>query len=267
MRQTAVRSIFAGILTALLAGCAAPVGDFGRQGTGLFSTTINEFAGPTSPAFQKPFSYPSSPFALTDEERDLRNIGWDLVRPPDRDVPGNAIFEFAWWRALPDGWYANYPAAYYSALFTLPVASHETRYARLIAQVNQDVVRVPTFRLAATKVAKADGARRAALSALRADTALNSATEKRISENIGVVRNVCQALMLRRDAYRYVLARLVVETPSTRAVEAEAAIDALAWEISACLPAGVGEEAAAAPAATGARQARGQKRLPPLITK
>lgn len=243
-----------------LAGCGAPIGDLGRRDSGIFASTVTNIAGPFSTAAK---GVPASPLAITDEENELRNVGWDLARPPDRDVPGNAIYQFAWWRALPDGWYANYPKAYYSALFTLPVASHETRYARLIEQANHDAKRMPAFRLIAAKVGKADGARIAAARSLDADAELSAAAERRVDENTGVVRSVCEALGLRHQAYRYVLGRLVIETPSTRAVEAEAAIDALAWEISACLPA----NSVSADAQRGQGDRGQRKRLPPLITK
>ena len=243
-----------------MAGCAAPVGDLGRRDSGIFASTITDVSGPFSVVAGK---FPPSPLPMTDEERELRNVGWDLARPPDRDVPGNASHQFAWWRALPDGWYANYPKAYYSALFALPVASHETRYARLIEQAQYDAKRMPAFRQIATRVGKTDGARIAAARSLNADAELSAATERRVDENTGVIRSVCQALNLRDQAYRYVLGRLIVETPSTRAVEAEAAIDALSWEITACLPANV---AAAAERATISDH-RERKRLPPLITK
>lgn len=243
-----------------MAGCAAPVGDLGRRDSGIFASTITNVSGPFSVVAGK---VPPSPLPMTDEERELRNVGWDLARPPDRDVPGNAIYQFAWWRALPDGWYANYPKAYYSALFTLPVASHETRYARLIEQAQYDAKRMPAFRLIATRVGKADGARIAAARSLNADAELSAAAERRVDENTGVIRSVCQALGLRDQAYRYVLGRLIVETPSTRAVEAEAAIDALSWEITACLPAiGVTSDERSA-----SSERRERKRLPPLITK
>lgn len=244
-----------------MAGCAAPVGDFGRRDEGIFATTLTDLSGP----FSSPLDGPKrSTFVLTDDERDLRNIGWDLARPPDRDVPGNAFFEFAWWRALPDNWYREYPKAYYAALLNLPVATHETRYARLSDQARNDAVRLPRFRLAATVVAKADGARKSALASLNADSALQAETERRIAENKGVVRSVCQALTLRREAYRYALGRLVLETPSPRAIDTEAAIDAMAWETTACEPASSAQAQAEPPR----REPEGRRqRLPPLISK
>lgn len=260
-----VRIFIVPLLALGVGACAEPVGDFGRRSDDLFSTTLSRISGSAAPEGKSHEAISSVPFALTDEERDLRNIGWGLVRPPDRDVPGNAIFELSWWRALPENWYANYRVSYSTALFSLPVASHETRYQRLIAQASLDTSRVPAFRLAAAKVGKADGARRAALGSVHLDRSLGLLVERRIAENIGVIRSVCEALSSRLEAYRYALNRLVIETPSIRAVEAEAAIDALAWEITSCLPAGA--DAAQIAQAEGAGARHGRKRLPPFITK
>ena len=264
MGDTFQARIAATLLAAMMSACAAPVGDFGRRNDGIFTTILSEIGGPlTAPASPER----RSSFAVTDEERDLRNLGWELARPPDRDVPGNAFFEFAWWRTLPDGWYADYPQTYYRALFTPLTASHETRYTRLLEQARADSSRLPMFRLIATKVGKADGARRAALQALAADAALTSETERRIEENVGIIRNVCLALNHRLQAYRYVMGRMVVETPSIRAIDVESALDAFAWEITACEP--VAKASASSPNDTNAQLAetRARKRLPPLITK
>jgi hypothetical protein len=213
-----------------LGACAAPIGDLGRRERSIYADAMTDTAGP----FARVTAQGNSLFPYTDEERELRHLGWDLVRPPDRDVPGNAQHEVRWWRALPDSWYGNYPQQYWSALQVLPVASHETRFQRVILQARADGARLPAFRDAATRVGHADGARRGAALAVGATPAFAAEAERRIAENRGVVAAVCRALALRIGAYRYAVGRLMVETPSTRSVEAEAAIDALAWEAGDC---------------------------------
>lgn len=214
-----------------LAGCAAPVGDFGRRDRGLYADAVTASIGAFSPVAQQrnPTRFP-----WTDEERELRHLGWGLVRPPDRDVPGSALSTGQWWRGLPDAWYARYPEAYWSALTVLPVDSHETRYERIIVQARADSQRMPAFRDAAVRVGRADGARRAALDAVAADAEMRGEAERRIAENRAVIDTVCSALGKRLEAYRFALARLMVETPSTRAVATDAAIDALGWETAHC---------------------------------
>lgn len=215
---------------AALAGCGAPTGDFGRLDRGVYADAMTATIGPVSPLVLGH----GAPFPYTDEEREMRNLAWDLVRPPDREVPGGSLSGLRWWRALPDGWYAGYPAAYAAALWALPVDSHETRYERLLLQVRADAQRLPAFRDAASRVGKADGARLSALDAVAVPAEGRATARGRVEENRAVVAAVCRALGQRIRGYRYALGRLMVETPSTRSVATDAAIDALAWEAGDC---------------------------------
>lgn len=272
MTNTRIRLAFLAVAATFtgLSGCAAPVGDFGRRDQSVYANVLTDAVGPLSHVGA---DNAQASFAFTDEERELRNRGWTLVRPPDRAVPGNAEFEFHWWQALPDAWYGGYPESYYVALMNLPVASHETRYERVTEAARMDGDLMPPFRDVAMRVAKADGARRGALTALAADRALRGEAEARIAENIGVVRAVCRAIDYRIKAYRYALGRLMIETPSVRSVEAEAAIDALRWELGPCNPAGqIGAAYAETPSSRLPRQRfvprSGVNGTPgPLITK
>lgn len=248
MNARALPVLFALAVTTV--GCAAPVGDLGRRDRGLYADGMTALAGPFGRAAQ---GAPAT-FEYTGEEIELRNLGWDLVRPPERDMPGNARDTFRWWQGLPDGFYIDHPAAYHRALLALPVASHETRFIRIATQARADAARLPAFRDAATRVSKADGARRAAVVAATATPPLAREAEQRIADNVGVVRTVCAALHLRIRSYRHALQRLMIETPSTRAVDAEAAIDALAWEAAACLPGAERPARALAPRAEAAPQ-------------
>lgn len=214
-----------------LAGCSStPVGDLGRKRESVFHDTI--MAGAGSFAAREREEKVSS-FRNTDDELELRHVAWDLVRPPHRDdIKGNALAELRWARVVPDHYYEGYPKAYHASLIALNTASHETRYERLTLQARSDAQRLPAFRDVATRVGKADGARRAALDMLAADSALRKEAEARIYENGRIVGWVKAAMGKRVESYRYALGRLMVETPSPKSVEAEAAIDALQWEIS-----------------------------------
>lgn len=226
-----MRSVLGALCCLALAACAAPVGDFGRRDGGVYADAMTAAVGP----FAHPGPGPNAVFEYTDEEREMRQVGWDLVRPPDRDVPGNSLAEFRWWRGLPDSYYGGYPQAYWSALQMLPVSSHETRYRRIILQARADSQRLPLFRDAASRVGVADGARRGAVAAIGANRELRHEAERRIAENRAVVETVCRALARRIAAYRYALGRLMVETPATLSVEAEAAVNGLAWEVGDCI--------------------------------
>lgn len=227
-----IRAACGAVACLALAGCAAPVGDFGRREGGIYADTMTEVSGPFAHAYGVDRR---AVFEYTDEEREMRLVGWDLVRPPDRDVPGNALSEFRWWRTLPDSYYGDYPQAYWRALILLPVSSHETRYRRIILQARADSQRMPLFRDVASRVGLADGARRSAADALAANAAMRQEAERRIAENRAVVETVCRAMAIRISAYRYALGRLMVETPATLSVETEAAINGLDWEVNACL--------------------------------
>jgi hypothetical protein len=173
-----------------------------------------------------------SSFRHTDEERELRDVAWDLLRPPHReDFRGNLLFELRMARVTPEEWYMDWPEGYYLSLIRTETASHENRYERLLWQARADAQRMPAFRDVAVRVGKADGARRAALDALQADSVMRTEAERRIMENRRIVDWTEQALDRRILAYRTALGRLMIETPSTRAVQTEAAIDALEWEL------------------------------------
>jgi hypothetical protein len=163
----------------------------------------------------------------------MRRVAWDLVRPPHRDdIKGNTLAELRWARVVPDHYYHGYPKSYHASLIAQNTASHETRYERLILQARSDASRLPAFRDVATRVGKADAARRASLDMLAADAAMRKEAEARIYENGRIVEWVKASMAKRVEAYRYALGRLMIETPSPRSVETEAAIDALQWEIS-----------------------------------
>ena len=207
-----------------------PVGDFGRKEESVFHDTILGGAGRMA-AFNREEAV--STYQLTDEEKELRDVAWDLIRPPYGGGSFNSDFKFtlAWSRIRPQAWYEYDAADFYRYLRSDGLLSHETYYERIIAQARSDASRLPVFRDVAVRVGKGDGARRSALRALDANAEMKHDAEARIFENGQVVAWVEHSLQQRILAYRTALGRLMIEMPSTKAVDAEAAIDALAWEV------------------------------------
>jgi len=244
------RTLLAGIAAALLAGCAQPVGDFARKRESVFHDTILRNVGNTSAFVRNEYSS----FRHTDEERELRNVAWDLLRPPHRDdFRGNLLFELRMARVTPDEWYVDWPDSYYQSLIRTETQSHENRYERILDQARSDAQRMPAFRDAAVRVGKADGARRAALTALVANAEMTAEAERRINENRRIVDWTEEAVDRRILAYRTALGRLMVETPSTRAVQTAAAIDALEWELRGRRGGGLAQAGGAARPGAGQR--------------
>ena len=207
-----------------------PVGDFGRKETSVFHDTILAGAGRIAAANREDIT---SSYQLTDEEKELRDVAWDLIRPPYGGGSFSSDFKFtlAWSHIRPQAWYEYDAADFYRYLRSDGLLSHETYYERIIAQARSDASRLPVFRDVAVRVGKGDGARRAALRALDADAAMRREAEARIFENGEVVSWVEHSMQQRILAYRTALGRLMIEMPSTKGVDAEAAIDALNWEV------------------------------------
>jgi hypothetical protein len=219
-------------LPLLLGACVTePVGDFGRKDESVFHDTILAGAGDYAARGR---GEPVSSFPMTDEENELRNVAWDLVRPPHGGGRWNSDFNFTlrWSRLAPQDWYGDGDNDFYMVMRNSGLVSHETYYELLAEQARSDASKLPLFRDVATRVGKADAARRGALNALYADGAMRGEAEQRVAENGRIVSWVEDSMQYRIRAYRTALGRLMVEMPSTKAVETESAIDALAWEVN-----------------------------------
>ncbi|MES2905731.1 MAG: hypothetical protein V4691_01670 [Pseudomonadota bacterium] len=226
-----IRFILSCTAPLFLTACVTqPVGDFGRKDDSVFHDTILSGAG-NFIAAEKRGELVSS-YEMTDQENELRRVAWDLVRPPGGGTwESDFVFSLKWARIAPDAWYDYSDNDFYMLLREGGLLSHETYYERLVQQAQGDASRMPVFRDVATRVGKADGARRAAITALQADSMMRRDAEARIDENIRVVDWVEASMLKRIHAYRTTLGRLMIEVPSTKAVDAEAAIDALEWEV------------------------------------
>ena len=224
-----LRRLFSALAAAsLLAGCGLD-GDFGEVNPARVSDNIHDWVG-RDKIDRKPIS--PSDFALTDEERALRDLAFPLLQPPyDRQKWDQVLRENGAIRTTPME--ANDRSAYINHLMAINDRSQSTRYARLIDDVRNDMARLPQFYEVATKVIDLDEKRCksmayvSGLGALERTNVLN-----RIRENARAIARVDASLTHRAASYRFALEHLVIAAPSPQAIEAERAVNQLHAEIS-----------------------------------
>ncbi|MBS0248135.1 MAG: hypothetical protein JSR61_16090 [Proteobacteria bacterium] len=219
-------------LALLLAGCGVN-GDFGEVNPSLVRDDIHDWVG-RDDAKGRPIS-PSS-FELTDDERQLRDLGYPLLEPPyNRQKAHSVLSEYGMtpWILKQS---AN-PAAYYDhmmerGVFSQNVRSPSSRYAVLIDDIRNDSERLPQFFATAGRVVDMDIKRKKSLAFIRSLTqAERTNTLNRIRENDRVIMLVRTSLERRVASYRYALERLVISSPSNDAVTAEQMLNQLATQV------------------------------------
>jgi hypothetical protein len=202
------------LATALLAGCAR-TGDFGR---------IEGPSEPESLAFLHADPVPTGALAsrqtLTDDERELRALGANLLRPPH--APEH---RFAWASPPADDPPAGGPhdlSRYSEMLLRGPFRSAAARYARLIDDTRNDIDRLAPFFVLARRVVDLDRKRERSVAVIPGLSPQAVAdAHRRVYENRRLIADVHHALTARTAMYRYALERLVVTLPSPMAVQAE----------------------------------------------
>lgn len=214
----------------LLAGCTTD-GDFGRLRSSLVRDDMHDWIGREA---ARRGGYPHSSSSLTDDERQLRDLAYSLIEPPfDRGRWDRLLLQYGAGRFGPPHWPPGDRTVYGAQLLRRPYRSAAARYARLIDDIRDDIVRIAPFAAVARRVADMDIKRQRSLayvSALSADERTDA--ESRIAENAMIVRWVYDALTRRAAAYRYALERCVIDTPSPMAVDAERALNALHQRLS-----------------------------------
>jgi len=170
---------------------------------------------------------------LTDDERQLRDLAYPLIQPPfDRARWHSVLGEYSATPSVPTSSQYFDRTVYSRELMTRWYRSPSGRYAQLIEDVRNDIVRVGPFFRVAARVADLDRKRQLSLayvSNLQADERGNALT--RVGENLVVIRWVDRSLTQRVAAYRYALERLVIAFPSPMAVEAERVLNQLQTKI------------------------------------
>jgi len=215
----------------LLAGCGVN-GDFGRVRPSLVSDDIHAWVGPAATGS---IGLPASAYALTDDERLLRDLAFPLIQPPyDRQRWYSVLSEYgAGLTQQPDD--ANFDLTAYGRWLGEQYHRSATgRYAQLVEDIRNDIVRIEPFCTTSARVADMDRKRHKSMAyvvALSEDERINAV--QRMRENASVIRWVQRSLRQRADSFRFTLERLVIATPSPDAVEAERSLTQLRQRISA----------------------------------
>jgi hypothetical protein len=211
-----LRRLALGVALAIVTPVPGSAGDFGRPRPSLLEGLIPQqfWKGPVT-------GYSSYP--LTDLEVELRDRSYVLIRPNEPRGNWNiyiAGFQVAGW--LPPRF--TYPdhTEYARMLFWTPARSEASSYNRLIDDMGEDGRLIGPFIAVACAVADLDGKRERSLAYVNelSEGEVGNAFG-RIRENRMVTAWVHRALHWRLASYRYALERLVIATPSSRAVEAE----------------------------------------------
>jgi hypothetical protein len=217
------------LILALLTGCAS--GDLGRVRPSLVTDDMHSWIGTEAVGS---IGQPPSRYGLTDDERELRDLAYPLIAPPfERDRWYGILEEYGGARVFRRDWWHSERTAYGRELMARPYRSATGRYARLIEDIRNDIVRIEPFFSIARRVADMDRKRQQSLgyiADLTEEERVNALG--RISENHLVIGWVHHSLMERSAAFRYALERLVIADPSPMAVDAERAWNQLRMEIA-----------------------------------
>jgi hypothetical protein len=213
------------LIGATLGGCSG--GDFGRTRQDFVSDDMHRWIG--TEATGSVGLLPSQ-FQLTDNERQLRDLAYQLIEPPHSRPAWKSVFgDYATiaspWRQKP----AFDRTAYGRQLIDEPHRSDASRYAQLIDDVRDDITRFEPFFATAARVFDLDRKRNASLSHIselspreRADAVA------RMEENTLIVQWVQQCLERRISSYHWALERLVLQAPDNMAADADRLISELA---------------------------------------
>lgn len=209
----------------LVALCGCTTGDFGRIKPSLVSDDAHAWVG--RQAASESGIVPSTS-DLTDDERELRDLAYQLIEPPyNRDRWNRILYEYG---VIPTrgAWSPFDRAAYSRKLLDGSARSPTVRYARLIDDIRSDNTQLTLFAAVARRVLDMDSKRNRSLAYVSAPSRYERENaRRRMKENALVIAWVHRSLRERADAYQYALERIVIETPSEMAVEAERALTLL----------------------------------------
>ena len=222
------RSFLALAALALLAGCGIN-GDFGEVNRSLVRDDIHDWIGrdQSSRHFFK-----DTTFQLTDDERQMRDLAYPLLEPPyNRQKLHSVASEYGLTPQTLDE--AAYRTAYFTHLMAAGERSPDSRYAQLMDDIRNDSTRLPQFFETAGRVLDIDTKRRKSMAYVSSLSDVEKTQAKeRMRENARVVSMVRTSIAQRATSYRFALERLVITTPSPRAVEAERVLTSLQSQVA-----------------------------------
>lgn len=213
------------LITAALGGCAS--GDFGRTRSNALSDDAHRWLGVEATAS---VGLASSQFQLTDNERLMRDLGFQIIEPPKSRPLWKSVFGD--YKPLPAPWRQT-PVfdrtAYGRLLIDEPHRSSMSRYNELIDDIRDDLTRFEPFCSVAARVSELDAKRNASLKLVSALSPRERADAiARMDENALIVQWVDQSLQRHVSSYRWALERLVIQTPDNVAGNVDTLIGELA---------------------------------------
>lgn len=226
---------------ALLLGACAQTGDFGRPQPNVLNDTVYPVAGSALAYVAR--GEPVSFYRLTDNEREMRDLGWGVVMPPlEGQIRDRILSELRRTRILPVGRLRLDRASYVRTLIGTDFRSSRARYERLKDDVVTDTLRIEPFFASVDRVARDDRARGRALADVPEVTPFERGNAlARIEENGMMIAWARDSFDERLDAYRYALDRLMLETPDPYAAEVAEAIRVFASVLASLRPLGPGQ--------------------------
>jgi hypothetical protein len=208
----------------LLAGCARPVGDFGRAEPDVINDKILPAAGTLRAMVA---GEPVSGFNKTDEEVEMADRVWRFMTSGrTKDWFYDIAAEWRRTRIWPGISFG--PDRYYNWLHGTAYQSAGVRYATLGADVGADLATIPDTFIAICKVHTIDRQRQVAadhLPVLQDSQQTDMVARK--AENAMQIDGFVQALRYRDASYNYALDHLLVETPHAEARQVDADLEAL----------------------------------------
>jgi hypothetical protein len=224
-----IRPVLSAILLAAvgasLAACSG--GDFGRTRADMRSDDMHRWLGTevTSSVGLKP-----SQFQLTDEERQLRDLAYPIIEPPLSRPAWKSVFGD--YKTIPSPWHQKIVfdrTMYGRTLIDEPHRSHSSRYAQMIEDVRNDIVRFEPFFGSAIRVIDLDKKREASMARVSELSPREKADAvARMQENSLIIQWVQLSLEQRVSSYRWALERLVIQAPDNMAADADRLIGELA---------------------------------------
>jgi hypothetical protein len=241
-------SIFAGAMCLALSGCYSATGDFGRPQQGVWENSILPTMGIVAATSR---GEPASWYALTEDEKELRNRAWNFLMPEaDAPVLTRMQDHFAYHRLLPPrgedvtlfhrtimgGPQLGGGVGYSPSLRVMTngetFRSLTSRYNRVRDAITADHALIPHFKLIAAQVVQADHVRARSLEHVAHLTEeQREQAIKRICENALIIARVQWAYHDRAAQYRYSLEHLLVEGPEREAIPAERTLMAFEADI------------------------------------
>jgi hypothetical protein len=218
------------VLTSLaLGGCSG--GDFGRTREDFRNDDMHRWMGGEATGS---IGMPPSQFQLTEPERQLRDLAYQLIEPPLSRPAWKSVFGD--YKPVAPPWRQGVAfdrTAYGRALIDDPHRTWDSRYAELIDDVRNDITRLEPFYATAARVFDLDRKRSASLAHVSELSPREHADAvARMQENALIVQWAQQSLAQRVSSYRWALERLVIQAPDNTAADADRLINALAAQIA-----------------------------------